>query len=34
MVLDDNTNDPLASALHPRRFVDGEMIVEPLLNQE
>jgi sarcosine oxidase subunit beta len=34
MVLDGDTNDPIASALHPRRFAAGEMIVEPLLNQE
>jgi sarcosine oxidase, subunit beta len=34
MVLDGDTNDPIASALHPRRFAAGEMIIEPLLNQE
>ncbi len=34
MVLDGDTNDPIASALHPRRFAAGEMIMEPLLNQE
>jgi sarcosine oxidase, subunit beta len=34
MVLDGDTNDPIASALHPRRFAAGETIIEPLLNQE
>jgi sarcosine oxidase, subunit beta len=34
MVLDGDTNDPVASQLNPRRFKTGEMIVEPLLNQE
>jgi sarcosine oxidase subunit beta len=34
MVLDGDTNDPIASALHPRRFAAGEMIIEPLLNQD
>jgi glycine/D-amino acid oxidase-like deaminating enzyme len=34
MVLDGDTNDPIASALHPRGFAAGEMIIEPLLNQE
>jgi len=34
MVLDGDTNDPIASALHPRRFAVGKMIIEPLLNQE
>jgi sarcosine oxidase subunit beta len=34
MVLDGDTNDPVASLLHPRRFSTGGMIVEPLLNQE
>jgi len=34
MVLDGDTNDPVASHLNPRRFAAGEMIVEPLLNQE
>jgi sarcosine oxidase subunit beta len=34
MVLDGDTNDPIASVLHPRRFAAGEMIMEPLLNQE
>jgi glycine/D-amino acid oxidase-like deaminating enzyme len=34
IVLDGNTNDPVASQLNPRRFAAGELIVEPLLNQE
>jgi sarcosine oxidase, subunit beta len=34
MVLDGDTNDPVASQLNPRRFSAGKMIVEPLLNQE
>jgi sarcosine oxidase subunit beta len=34
MVLDGDTNDPVASLLHPRRFAAGETIMEPLLNQE
>ena len=33
MVLHGYTNDPIASALHPRRFAAGEMIIEPLLNR-
>jgi sarcosine oxidase, subunit beta len=34
MVLEGDTNDPVASQLSPRRFAAGEMIIEPLLNQE
>jgi sarcosine oxidase subunit beta len=34
MVLEGDTNDPVASQLNPRRFAAGEMIIEPLLNQE
>jgi hypothetical protein len=34
MVLRGDTNDPVAAQLNPRRFTTGEMIVEPLLNQE
>ena len=34
LVIDGDTNDPVLSALTPRRFQTGNMIVEPLLNQE
>jgi sarcosine oxidase subunit beta len=34
MILDGDTNDPVASQLSPRRFAAGNQIVEPLLNQE
>jgi glycine/D-amino acid oxidase-like deaminating enzyme len=34
LVLDDDTNDPTLSALGPRRFQTGALIVEPLLNQQ
>ncbi|HTZ38444.1 MAG TPA: FAD-binding oxidoreductase [Stellaceae bacterium] len=34
LVLDGDTNDPVLAQLGPRRFKTGEMIVEPLLNQE
>ncbi|MFI4987053.1 MAG: NAD(P)/FAD-dependent oxidoreductase [Alphaproteobacteria bacterium] len=34
LVLDGDTNDPLLSQLSPRRFRTGDLIVEPLLNQE
>jgi sarcosine oxidase subunit beta len=33
MVLDGDTNDPVASQLHGRRFASGDLISEPLLNQ-
>jgi sarcosine oxidase subunit beta len=33
MVLDGDTNDPVASQLHARRFATGDLIIEPLLNQ-
>lgn len=34
LVLDDDTNDPVLAQLTPRRFQTGQLIVEPLLNQE
>jgi len=34
LILDGNTNDPILAQLGPRRFKAGEMIIEPLLNQE
>jgi sarcosine oxidase, subunit beta len=34
LILDDNTNDPILAKLGPRRFETGELISEPLLNQE
>ena len=34
LVLEGDTNDPLLSQLSPRRFKTGDLIVEPLLNQE
>lgn len=34
LVLDGNTNDPVLAQLNPSRFKDGNMIMEPLLNQE
>jgi glycine/D-amino acid oxidase-like deaminating enzyme len=34
LILDDDTNDPILSKLGPRRFQTGELIIEPLLNQE
>lgn len=34
LILDGDTNDPILAQLGPRRFKTGEMIVEPLLNQE
>jgi sarcosine oxidase subunit beta len=34
MLLDGDSNDPVASQLHPRRFSASQMIMEPLLNQE
>ena len=34
LVLDNDTNDPVLAQLTPRRFQTGQLIVEPLLNQE
>ena len=34
LILEDDTNDPVLSQLSPRRFSTGNMIIEPLLNQE
>jgi sarcosine oxidase, subunit beta len=34
LVLDGDTNDPILAQLGPRRFHTGDLIVEPLLNQE
>jgi sarcosine oxidase, subunit beta len=34
LILDDDTNDPVLAQLTPRRFETGQLIVEPLLNQE
>jgi sarcosine oxidase subunit beta len=34
LVLDDDTNDPILAALGPRRFKTGDLVLEPLLNQE
>jgi sarcosine oxidase subunit beta len=34
LVLEDDTNDPILAALSPRRFQAGDLIIEPLLNQE
>ncbi len=34
LILDDDTNDPVLTQLTPRRFQTGDLIVEPLLNQE
>jgi sarcosine oxidase subunit beta len=34
LILEDDTNDPVLSQLSPRRFTTGNLIVEPLLNQE
>jgi sarcosine oxidase subunit beta len=34
LVLDKNSNDPVLSQLSPRRFKTGDLMIEPLLNQE
>jgi sarcosine oxidase, subunit beta len=34
LILENDTNDPVLTQLTPRRFETGELIVEPLLNQE
>jgi glycine/D-amino acid oxidase-like deaminating enzyme len=34
LVLNNDTNDPVLAQLTPRRFQTGQLIVEPLLNQE
>ncbi|MCC7047418.1 MAG: FAD-binding oxidoreductase [Alphaproteobacteria bacterium] len=34
LILENDTNDPVLAQLTPRRFQEGNMIVEPLLNQE
>jgi sarcosine oxidase subunit beta len=34
LILDNDTNDPVLTQLTPRRFKTGDLIVEPLLNQE
>jgi sarcosine oxidase subunit beta len=34
LVLENDTNDPVLSQLSPRRFRTGDLIIEPLLNQE
>jgi sarcosine oxidase subunit beta len=34
LVLEEGTNDPILAQLSPRRFTTGDLIVEPLLNQE
>jgi sarcosine oxidase, subunit beta len=34
LVINDDTNDPILAQLGPRRFQTGNLIVEPLLNQE
>jgi sarcosine oxidase subunit beta len=34
LILENDTNDPVLTQLTPRRFQTGELIVEPLLNQE
>ncbi|HYC14198.1 MAG TPA: FAD-binding oxidoreductase [Stellaceae bacterium] len=34
LILDNDTNDPVLRALSPGRFATGEMIAEPMLNQE
>jgi glycine/D-amino acid oxidase-like deaminating enzyme len=34
LVLDGDTNDPVLAQLGPRRFATGDLIIEPLLNQE
>jgi sarcosine oxidase, subunit beta len=34
LVLDKNSNDPVLAQLSPRRFKSGDLMLEPLLNQE
>jgi hypothetical protein len=34
LVLDNDTNDPVLAQLTPRRFQTGNLVIEPLLNQE
>lgn len=34
LILENDTNDPVLTQLTPRRFQTGDLIVEPLLNQE
>jgi len=34
LILENDTNDPVLTRLTPRRFETGDLIVEPLLNQE
>jgi len=34
LILENDTNDPVLTQLTPRRFKTGDLIVEPLLNQE
>jgi len=34
LILENDTNDPVLTKLTPRRFQSGDLIVEPLLNQE
>ncbi|MGE8942032.1 NAD(P)/FAD-dependent oxidoreductase [Leptospira interrogans] len=34
LILENDTNDPILAQLTPRRFETGDLIVEPLLNQE
>jgi len=34
LILENDTNDPVLTQLTPRRFKTGNLIVEPLLNQE
>ena len=34
LILENDTNDPVLTRLTPRRFETGDLVVEPLLNQE
>jgi len=34
LILDNDTNDPVLAQLTPRRFQTGDLVMEPLLNQE
>jgi sarcosine oxidase subunit beta len=34
LILENDTNDPVLTQLTPRRFQTGDLIIEPLLNQE